>query len=379
MANKNLNIRQVKQLAANASFSVLGVVTRLNKRQDKNDKPFWDIVIIDGTGELEGKLWSNSVWWDLRNSERIPIDANRLTELGLKFESSTVGLQGSISKYRDQLQYTFTDIYYLDQKKYPPQGFMQHSPISDEELERRFKFLLDQTHDPIKSLLNKIFYENNLWEDFKSCPGAPVVHHAYTGGLLEHSIAVAYNTAQFYLANNLNINIDLVIAGGLLHDLGKLDAYAWDPVPRMLAPGNVLGHITMGYHKIAKFLDEEIAAGNFDETLALALEHIILSHHGRREYGSPVIPAIPEAIIVSAADNTDFEVFCWKNKIESLEASQDFTEHMPLFDRRFWRGAATQNLKQDEQDLNNKESQDLKLGSIFNDSQPLTQQIKLNF
>ena len=236
--------------------------------------------------------------------------------------------------------------------------------------------MLDQTHEPIKSLLNKIFYENNLWEDFKSCPGAPVIHHAYSGGLLEHSLAVAqnaYNTAQFYLANNLNINIDLVIAGGLLHDLGKLEAYAWDPVPRMLAPGNVLGHITMGYHKIAKFLDDEIAAGNFDETLALALEHIILSHHGRREYGSPVVPAIPEAMIVSAADNTDFEIFCWKNKIEGLEATQDFTEQLPLFDRRFWRGVSQSQAPAQTQ------QPELEPEKIFDDSQPLTQQIKLNF
>ncbi|MBR0220145.1 MAG: HD domain-containing protein [Synergistaceae bacterium] len=386
MANKNLNIKQVRQLGVDASFNVLGVVTRLNKRKDKNDRTFWDIFIVDGTGELDGKIWSNAVWWDLRDAQRVPINPENIKELGLKFESSTVGLQGKITEYRDQMQYTFTDIYYVDQKKYPPQSFMQHSPIPDEELEARFKNLLAQTNEPVKSLLNKIFFDDkfNLWEDFKSCPGAPVVHHAYSGGLLEHSLAVAenaFNTAKFYLNNKLNINTDLVIAGALLHDLGKIDAYAWDPVPRMLAPGNVLGHITMGYHKLAKILDEEIENGRFDETLALALEHIILSHHGKREYGSPVTPAIPEAIIVSAADNTDFEIFCWKNKIDGLDSNQDFTEHLPLFDRRFWRGVSRQPEDESKPEQSSQNLQDLQKlqNERLSDDAPLTQQIKLNF
>lgn len=354
-AKKNLNIKEVKQLARDASFNVLGVVTRLNKRKDKNERPFWDIFIMDGTGELEGKIWSNSFWWDLRNSEKIPFDPQG--EHGLKFEGSTVGLQGKVVEYREQAQYNFSDVYYVDQNKYPPNSFMQHSPISDEELEARFKKLLNETHEPIKSFLEKIFYENNLWDDFKACPGAPVIHHAYSGGLLEHSLSVAENAknaALYYLSQGLNVNVDLVIAGGLLHDLGKIDAYDWMPVPRMLASGNVLGHIAMGYHKVAEFADKEVKAGNFDENLALALEHIILSHHGRREYGSPVVPSIPEAIIVSAADNTDFELFCWKSKIDALDALQDFTEHIPLFDRRFWRGVTRPNEPEKPEDDNNK-------------------------
>ncbi len=352
--NLTLSIKDVRQLARDASFNVLGVVTRLNKRTDKNERPFWDIVITDGNGELEGKIWSNSTWWNLSNSERIPFDP--LGDHGLKLEGSTVGLQGKVGEYREQAQYTFNDVYYVDQKKYPPESFMQHSPISDEELETRFKNLIAATHEPIKSFLEKIFYEHGLWNEFKSCPGAPVVHHAYIGGLLEHSLAVAENaknTAEFYLSQGMNVNVDLVIAGALLHDLGKLESYDWNPVPVMIAPGNVLGHIAIGYHKVAKFAEEAVRAGELDENLALALEHIILSHHGRREYGSPVLPAIPEAIIVSAADDTDFELFCWKNKINSLDALQDFTDHMPLFDRRFWRGVSREPEQSVQTDINN--------------------------
>ncbi|MBQ9581771.1 MAG: hypothetical protein IJR21_05305, partial [Synergistaceae bacterium] len=138
---------------------------------------------------------------------------------------------------------------------------------------------------------------------------------------------------------------------------------------------------TMGYHKLAKILDEEIENGRFDETLALALEHIILSHHGKREYGSPVTPAIPEAIIVSAADNTDFEIFCWKNKIDGLDSNQDFTEHLPLFDRRFWRGVSRQPEDESKPEQNSQNLQDLQKlqNERLSDDAPLTQQIKLNF
>ena len=116
--------------------------------------------------------------------------------------------------------------------------------------------------------------------------------------------------------------------------MGKLEAYALTPIPQMTVPGNVVDHIVLGYHKLMAFAEEE----GLDAETALALGHILVSHHGRREYGSPVLPSTAEAMIVSAADDLDFKVFYWHSQIESLDDKHDITDYIPLLERRFWRG-----------------------------------------
>ena len=99
---KNMTIREVRQLPRDSSFSVLGVVSRLTRKKDRNDKPFWDMALTDGSGELEGKIWSNANWWNLQSGERIPLDP--MDGNGPIFEGATVGLQGKVAEFRDQLQ-----------------------------------------------------------------------------------------------------------------------------------------------------------------------------------------------------------------------------------------------------------------------------------
>ncbi|MBQ9565133.1 MAG: HD domain-containing protein [Synergistaceae bacterium] len=332
---KKLTIREVRKLPKDSTFNVLGVVSRLSRKKDRNGNPFWDIVITDGSGELEGKIWSNSGWWDLTGGERYPLDP--LAEDCPAFEGATAGMQGKVVEFRDQLQYNFNDIYYVDQEKYPPHGFVRRSPLSDERMEEGFRALINETDEPIRGFLEAVFFKHGLWTKFKTWPAAVSLHHAYVGGLLEHSLSVAGSAkalAQNYIAQGMKVDMNLVIAGGLLHDLGKLDAYALTPIPQMTTAGNVADHIVLGYHRLMSLAAEE----GLDSNITLALGHILVSHHGRREYGSPVLPETPEAMIVSAADDLDFKVFYWRSQIEGLDARHDVTDYIPLLERRFWRG-----------------------------------------
>ncbi len=332
---KNLTIREVRQLPRDSSFSVLGVVTRLIRKKDRNDKPFWDIAITDGSGELEGKVWSNANWWNLQSGERIPIDP--LSGKGPDFEGATAGLQGKVAEFRDQPQYNFNDIYYVDQEKYPPHGFVRRSPLTDEQMEADFRALLAELHEPLRGFLEAIFFRHGLWKDFKTWPAAVSLHHAYVGGLLEHSLSVARGAkalAEHYISRKTPVDLDLVIAGALLHDLGKLETYVLTPVPQMTISGNVAEHIVAGYHRFMSLAEQE----GLDRNIALALGHIIVSHHGRREYGSPVLPSTPEAMIVSAADDLDFKVFFWQSQMEGLDPRHEVTDYLPMLERRLWRG-----------------------------------------
>lgn len=335
MKQQVLKVNEVKQLTKNSDFSTVGVILRLSTRRDRNDNIFWDVTIGDQTGELDGKAWSTATWWNHQGGDSFMIDPDNC---GFRVEGMTVGVLGKVADFRDQLQYSFTEIYIVDQNKYPPINFKRRSPLGQEFLETEFKKLIDEiTRDDIKSFLNNVFFKHGLWENFRIWPAAYSLHHAYTGGLLEHSISVALGArdlAKHYEAFKIPVDIDVVIAGALLHDIGKLEAYNIDPSISIKAIGNVVEHIVLGYTMFMKFAELE----NLDKDLAMALGHIILSHHGRKEFGSPVLPEFPEAIIVSAADDVDFKLNFWKAQMAALVPPADVTEYLPMIERRFWRG-----------------------------------------
>ena len=332
---KILSIKEVKQLPKNSDFITRGIISKMTRRKDRNDNPFWDVTISDQSGELDGKVWAASIWWNTQAGEKFPIDPDNC---GLRFEGSSVEVSGQIAEFRELIQYNFNSVYYLDQNDYPPHMFSKSSPVKLEFLEETFRALIAEIgREDLRKFVEAVFFTHNLWEKFRTWPAAISLHHAYTGGLLEHSVSVALGArdiARHYDDFKIPVNMDLVIAGALLHDIGKLEAYATAPVPSMTTKGNVVEHITLGYSMFTKFAEEE----GLDEKLALALGHIIVSHHGRREFGSPVLPETPEAMIVSASDDLDFRLSYWKLQIDALNPQSEVTDYLALIDRRLWRG-----------------------------------------
>ena len=330
-----LNIKDVKLLGKNSDFVVRGSVSKLVRRIDRNDNPFWDITISDNSGELDGKVWGASIWWNSQGGDKFPVDPDNC---GLRFEGASVEIEGKIAEFRDLLQYNFNSVYYLDQNEFPPHMFSKRSPVSTELLENSFLSLIgDVKRNDLRKFLEAVFFSHNLWEKFHVWPAAVTLHHAYTGGLLEHSVSVALGAkgmVQHYADFQIPVDTDLVIAGALLHDIGKLEAYTIAPSPMVTTKGNVIEHISLGYNMFIKFAEAEQLA----DDLTLALGHIIISHHGLRDYGSPVPPATPEAMIVSAADDIDFKLSYWKWQIDGLNPQSEVTDYLPLLDRRLWRG-----------------------------------------
>lgn len=259
---------------------------------------------------------------------------------GFKIEGLTAGVIGRIGDFRDQLQYNFNEIYILDQNIYPPKNYTKRSPLQQEFLERTFKSLIDEiSRDEIRTFLNNVFFKHGLWEKYSTWPAAVTLHHAYSAGLLEHSLSVAIGArdmAKHYEEFKVPVDIDIIVAGALLHDIGKIESYNAEPAPSIKTQGNVIDHIFLGYGMFMRFAELE----NLDENIKLAIAHIIISHHGRREFGSPILPATPEAFAVSAADDVDFKMSYWKTQIESLNPQADVTEYLPMIDRRLWRGVS---------------------------------------
>ena len=340
MSKKLLTIKDVKLLPLDSEFYVMGVVSRLYRRVDRNNNPFWEMTLSDQTGELEGKIWTYSTWINRQGGDSFPIDPDNC---GLKFEGRSIGIAGKVGQYRDLMQYSFTEVYYLDQEQYPPSGFVKSSPVDSAYLEDSFRDLIAQVnHKAIHDFLLSVFFTKyNLWEKFRIWPAATLLHHAYVGGLLEHSVSVATGArdiAKHYEAFKVPVNMNIVLAGALLHDIGKLESYTITTTPRNTVKGNVMEHIILGSNMFLKFAESE----KLDENITNAIAHIIVSHHGLREFGSPVLPATPEAMIVSAADDLDFKLNYWKTQIEALGSQSEFTDYLNFVDRRLWRGVDIQ-------------------------------------
>ena len=167
-------------------------------------------------------------------------------------------------------------------------------------LEADLRELLATIREPhLATLLERLFGEGSpTWERFRLAPAAKHFHHAYPHGLLEHCLTVAQGVSAMS-ATFGGVDRDVAVTGALLHDIGKLDAYASDP-PELTDAGRLLGEISLGYYLVRREIEE---IPGFPPALAQAVLHIILSHHGSLEHGSPVRPCTREATLVHFVDN----------------------------------------------------------------------------
>jgi len=324
---------QIKKLQVSSKFRFFGVLSRIASRRDRNNKIFWDISLMDEEGAIEGKVWANAQWWDRRDIEDINKELAPEEISGL--QGMSVGVQGQVVEFKGQSQFNFNTIYLVDQEKYPPHRFVQKSPVPFEKLDSDFDALIKMTSGKLRNFLEFVFSGDRLL-NFKTAPAAVSHHHAYVHGLLEHTVSVAfaaYRLAEYYRSTSYPLDVEVTVAGALLHDIGKLGTYKLSPSPEMTIPGVVHDHIAIGFADFSQLASEF----GLDEDTKNALGHIILSHHGCKEYGSPVLPATPEALIVSAADELDFKLFCYEDAIHEMDKDKQVTEFNYSAQRRFWK------------------------------------------
>lgn len=334
-ANLLLNSQDLRKLKDGNIFKAIFVVSALAQKSDKNGKTYYDITVSDSFGSVEAKVWSDGQWLD--KSESLPqneddrLDANKILQLIGK----SIGVNGKVTEYRGLPQFNFTKLTLLNQEKYTPASYMPRSPIPVEELLARFEKLKSECGGEAGEFIAKVF-AGELFNRFRDWPAAVSHHHAYANGLLEHTLSVAECARAMAFSMReagYDVDTDLVIAGALLHDIGKLDSYKMISVPEITIEGALLDHVAQGYMRFT-----ELAAryGLGDKT-RLHLAHIILSHHGQREYGSPVVPATPEAMIVSSSDELDFRMFCWNDSVKNLSDEQPISAWNNSTQRRFWK------------------------------------------
>lgn len=328
-------IAELRKLQPGALFKTILVVTSLFQKNDKNGKPYYEISACDATGTLEAKIWSDAAWFD-RSGGDLAAPARQLAQAEIKnLAGKTLGVDGKTAEYRGNLQFNFTKLTLLNQESFPAAQYLPRSPFAINELEARYAALVDGCRPEVALVLRSIL-GGSVWSSFRDLPAAVSHHHAYANGLLEHTLSVtdcARSMAEALARSGYEIDVDVVVAGALLHDLGKIESYRMAAIPEITLEGAVLDHVALGY---GRFMELAEKAG-ISERLKLQLAHILLSHHGLREYGSPVLPATPEALIVSSADELDFKIFCWREAVKELTPEQPISQWHQGTSRRYWK------------------------------------------
>jgi 3'-5' exoribonuclease len=255
-------------------------------RRRRNGEPWLKLTLADAGGSVEAVAWE---------------DAESLYQLAAPGSCVFVAGAFEVSE-RWGSKIKLTALREAADGEYEPAELAPGSEASPERLESDLRELLDTVQSAeLRRLLDLFFGEGSeIWARFRVAPAAKVYHQAYRHGLLEHTLSVAQAVSA---AANFFPGIDreVAVAGALLHDIGKTEAYNDDPFAIDLTDaGRLQGEIPLGYYLVRRGIED---IPGFDPGLAQAILHIILSHHGSLEHGSPVVPSTREAVLVHMIDN----------------------------------------------------------------------------
>ena len=298
-------------------FDAFFHVRELQERQNRFGKPYLDLQLEDHTGCLPAKVW------DIPDQVMGPVERGDFVKVRAAGEDYQGALQLRVLRIRrvgeadreagfreaDCVQSTAYDI-----------------DLMWEELRR----IAQGCHPLVAGLLLSIL--DGYAESFRSWPASQRIHHPYLGGLLEHTLSVTKTC--IYLASKYAVSRDLLVAGAILHDVGKLEELSPVAGNHYTAEGRLIGHLVLG-RDIMRAHAQRL--GNLPPEFLLHLEHLILSHQGQPEWGTVRLPMTPEALLLHYADDMDAKFSVLTIALGQDKGEEDFTPRNPVMQRHFFK------------------------------------------
>ena len=284
----------------------------------KNGKPYLTLKLMDKTGEVDAKVWDNA------------------DEVGTLFDKNDfLAVRAKASVYLGKMQLILSELKRVPEEEVDLADFLPETDRDINLMVEELRALVASLKNPdLCRLLNAFFNDPELLAQYRVAPAAKGMHHVYLGGLLEHSLAVARLVdAMVPLYDGLNR--DLLVAGALLHDVGKVREMTYMRSFDYSDEGKLIGHITIG----VEMLQERISAlPGFPVELGMLLKHMLLSHHGQYEYGSPKRPKTMEATILNYLDDLDSKINGIRTHIKKEPDNPSrWTSYHRLYDRYFFK------------------------------------------
>lgn len=285
----------------------------VSKGVNTNGGSYFSVELRDASGQITAKKWDATL-----QDEEIFITGN------------VISLIGETNRYKDALQLKILSAEVVPLDEIDVDRFVKAPPVSKNELIEKFNNYVNSIKNEdcqklLKYMINK--FDDKLY----SYPAAVSIHHEYSSGLLMHSLSMA-DLASF-LCPIYDCDYDILITGCLLHDMGKIIELEGPIVYKYSLEGKLLGHISIMCAEIRKAADEL----KITSEIPLLLEHMVLSHHGQQEFGSPVMPLTKEALLLSLIDNLDSKMVVVNKAIAEVEPGNFSNKVFPLDNRSFYK------------------------------------------
>ncbi len=284
-----------------ATVTTYFVLSSLQVREKKQGGQYLALLVTDRTGSLEGRMWDEV-------AEAIVTCS----------EGCYVKVQGDISRYQGKFQITLKKLRLAAEHEVDPADYQPSTRFDVEQMWTELRGYVESFGDTdLRRLVFAFLDDERIGPAFKCAPAAKRLHHAWLGGLLEHVLTlvrVCLAAAPLYP----EVDRDLLVTGAILHDVGKVRELDWKSSFRYTLEGQMIGHISIAQGMLREKVRE---LAPFPEKLRVLVEHMILSHHGKHEFGSPKLPMTPEAILLSALDDLEAKMQAMRNEFQSAAAS----------------------------------------------------------
>ncbi|MBR3507527.1 MAG: HD domain-containing protein [Lachnospiraceae bacterium] len=279
----------------------------------KNGKNYENVILQDKTGTMDAKVW------DPNNPGIAEFDAMDYIEV-----------VGEVNSFMGALQVNVKRIRVCREGEYEPSNYL---PVSEKNIDGMFQELLGLIgsiqNNYLKQLLESFFVQDQEFtKAFRNSSAAKAVHHGFVGGLLEHTLSVT-KLCDYYCTAYPMLKRDLLLTAAMCHDIGKVKELSAFPTNDYTDDGQFLGHIVMGSQMVA---ERAAQIPNFPHALLIQVQHCILAHHGKYEYGSPKLPALMEAVALNYADDTDAKMETFKEILNSSAGNLEWLGYNRLFE-----------------------------------------------
>jgi 3'-5' exoribonuclease len=292
-------------------------VTTRHLRSRKDGGQYLALTLGDRTGQVESRMWENF--------------ADSVSTFD---EGDVVKVRGEVCRYNGKVQINLEKLRLANAEEFELADYVPRTQHDVEQMWSKLVSCVDSfTDSDLQSLLRSFIDDPIFATAFREAPAARSLHHAWLGGLLEHVVSLI-GICELAARHYPEINRDLLLTGAILHDVGKLEELTWGTSFDYTLEGQLVGHITMGIGMIQRKL--QMLPG-FPPRLRLLVEHMVLSHHGKLEFGSPKLPMIPEAIVLNFLDDMDAKMQLMRSIFERHEAEGaepgEMTEWVRAMDR----------------------------------------------
>lgn len=306
----------VSDLTSEQTITSFFLVSAKELRNTKEGKPYLRLELCDRSGAVEARMWTKF--------EGVAQEVAR---------EDIVKVEARVELYRDRAQLALLQIRRARPEEIDLADYLPHST---QDVEKMWALLLadaQSVRNPwLGKLLQAILSDPAIAVRYKKAPAAKVMHHAYLGGLLEHVVGLCGLAKQVAAHYQPELDLDLLLTAAILHDVGKLDELCYERSIGYTTQGQLLGHIVMEVETVGKAIDR---IEGFPRELKTVVQHLLISHHGEYEFGSPKLPMIREALVFHYLDDLDSKMAAARTALAGESGEEEWSVYSGALGRKF--------------------------------------------